>query len=90
MTTASQEPAEKPHGGAEAGGRCVLVTGGGGYIGSHAVLELLDSGFQVVVLDNLVTGFRWAKERLAWRPRHEDLRVIITDALRWKERKSNL
>ena len=42
------------------GGPCILVTGGAGYIGSHAVLELLDSGFRPVVLDNLVTGFRWA------------------------------
>ncbi|NNC73602.1 MAG: UDP-glucose 4-epimerase GalE [Sphingomonadaceae bacterium] len=38
----------------------VLVTGGAGYIGSHAVLELLDAGWPVVVIDNLVTGFRWA------------------------------
>jgi UDP-glucose 4-epimerase len=38
----------------------VLVTGGAGYIGSHAVLALLDSGWPVVVIDNLVTGFRWA------------------------------
>ncbi len=38
----------------------ILVTGGAGYIGSHAVLALLDSGFQVTVLDNLVTGFDWA------------------------------
>lgn len=38
----------------------VLVTGGGGYIGSHAVLALLDGGWPVVVIDNLVTGFRWA------------------------------
>ncbi|MEQ9663099.1 MAG: UDP-glucose 4-epimerase GalE [Parasphingopyxis sp.] len=38
----------------------VLVTGGAGYIGSHAVHALLDSGFPVVVVDNLVTGFRWA------------------------------
>ena len=37
----------------------ILVTGGAGYIGSHAVLALLDSGYGVVVLDNLVTGFDW-------------------------------
>jgi len=38
----------------------VLVTGGAGYIGSHAVLALADAGWQVCVIDNLVTGFRWA------------------------------
>ncbi len=38
----------------------VLVTGGAGYIGSHAVLALIDSGHRPVVVDNLVTGFRWA------------------------------
>ena len=38
----------------------VLVTGGAGYIGSHAVLALKDAGFNPVVIDNLVTGFRWA------------------------------
>lgn len=38
----------------------VLVTGGAGYIGSHAVLALQDSGYGVVVIDNLVTGFRSA------------------------------
>ena len=35
----------------------ILVTGGAGYIGSHMVLELVDAGEQVVVLDNLSTGF---------------------------------
>ena len=38
----------------------VLVTGGAGYIGSHAVLALRDAGWPVVVIDNLTTGFRWA------------------------------
>ena len=38
----------------------VLVSGGAGYIGSHAVLALLDSGWKVVVVDNLTTGFDWA------------------------------
>ena len=38
----------------------VLVTGGAGYIGSHMVLELLEAGERVVVLDNLSTGLAWA------------------------------
>ncbi len=38
----------------------ILVTGGAGFIGSHAVLALCDAGWPVVVIDNLVTGFRWA------------------------------
>ncbi len=39
---------------------CVLVTGGAGYIGSHAVLALKDAGWRVAVIDNLTTGFRFA------------------------------
>jgi UDP-glucose 4-epimerase len=38
----------------------VLVTGGAGYIGSHAVLALRDAGYPVAVIDNLSTGFRFA------------------------------
>ncbi|RVQ67001.1 UDP-glucose 4-epimerase GalE [Croceicoccus ponticola] len=38
----------------------VLVTGGAGYIGSHAVLALKDRGWPVAVIDNLSTGFEWA------------------------------
>lgn len=36
----------------------VLVTGGAGYIGSHTVTALLKMNYQVVVVDNLSTGFR--------------------------------
>jgi UDP-glucose 4-epimerase len=36
----------------------ILVTGGAGYIGSHAVLALQQAGYEVVVLDNLVYGHR--------------------------------
>ena len=36
----------------------ILVTGGAGYIGSHIVLELCDSGFEVIVFDDLSLGFR--------------------------------
>lgn len=38
----------------------VLVTGGGGYIGSHMVWELVDRGEKVIVLDDLSSGFDWA------------------------------
>ena len=38
----------------------VLVTGGAGYIGSHAVKALADAGLDVVVLDSLVAGHRGA------------------------------
>ncbi|MEO1069676.1 MAG: UDP-glucose 4-epimerase GalE [Cyanobacteria bacterium J06638_6] len=40
------------------GVKIILVTGGAGYIGSHAVLALKQAGYQVVILDNLVYGHR--------------------------------
>jgi UDP-glucose 4-epimerase len=43
----------------------VLVTGGAGYIGSHMVLHLTDAGEEVIVLDDLSTGFAWAVDRRA-------------------------
>lgn len=38
----------------------ILVTGGAGYIGSHAVYQLIDQGLDVVIVDNLQTGHRGA------------------------------
>lgn len=35
----------------------ILVLGGAGYIGSHTVRELIDNGSEVIVIDNLETGF---------------------------------
>ena len=38
----------------------VLVLGGAGYIGSHTAVELLDRGHEVVIADNLITGYKQA------------------------------
>lgn len=43
----------------------ILVTGGAGYIGSHAVIDLLDAGEKVVIIDDLSTGFDWAVQEPA-------------------------
>ena len=42
----------------------ILVTGGAGYIGSHACLELLNAGHEVVVLDNFANSSRTSLERV--------------------------
>ena len=38
----------------------LLVLGGAGYIGSHTAVELLDRGHEVVIADNLITGYKQA------------------------------
>ncbi|AFZ13881.1 UDP-galactose 4-epimerase [Crinalium epipsammum PCC 9333] len=50
----------------------ILVTGGAGYIGSHAVLALKCAGYDVVVLDNLVYGHRELVELL-------EVKLIVGD-----------
>lgn len=36
----------------------VLVTGGAGYIGSHCVVELIEAGYQPVVVDNFINAVK--------------------------------
>ncbi|WP_431821630.1 UDP-glucose 4-epimerase GalE [Burkholderia sp. F1] len=43
----------------------ILVTGGAGYIGSHTAVELLDHGYDVVIVDNLVNSKAEAVRRVA-------------------------
>ncbi len=43
----------------------ILLTGGAGYIGSHACVALLEAGHDVVILDNLCNSRRIAVERVA-------------------------
>lgn len=45
-------------------GSTILVTGGAGYIGSHTVVQLLDAGHQVVILDNLCNSKREVINRI--------------------------
>ena len=42
----------------------IIVTGGLGYIGSHTVVELLERGHEVFVIDNLYNAKRSVKERI--------------------------
>ena len=44
--------------------KTILVTGGAGYIGSHTTLQLLEAGFEVVVLDNLSNSHRSGLDRV--------------------------
>ena len=42
----------------------ILVTGGAGYIGSHTCVELLNAGYEVVVIDNLINSSEKSLERV--------------------------
>lgn len=64
----------------------VLVTGGAGYIGSHTVVELLEAGFDVIVLDNLVNSSEESLRRVRELTRASEQRlqfhnVDLTDGI---------
>ena len=42
----------------------ILVSGGAGYVGSHACVELIEAGYDVIVADNLVNSSREAVRRV--------------------------
>ena len=42
----------------------ILVTGGAGYIGSHTCVELLDSGYEIVIVDNFLNSKPEALNRI--------------------------
>ena len=58
----------------------ILVTGGAGYIGSHTCIELLNAGYEVVVLDNLYNSSEKALERVK-QITGKDLTFYETDIL---------
>jgi len=56
--------------------RTVLVTGGAGFLGSHLCDRLLDDGFRVIAMDNLLTGSR---DNLAHLEGRDDFRFVLHD-----------
>ncbi|PIV33796.1 MAG: NAD-dependent dehydratase [Lysobacterales bacterium CG02_land_8_20_14_3_00_62_12] len=58
--------------------RCVLVTGGAGFVGSHLCERLLACGHEVLCVDNLFTGSKRNIAHLLAHPRFEFLRHDVT------------
>lgn len=62
--------------------KTVIVTGGGGFIGSHLCERLLADGHDVICVDNFYTGLKRNVEHLIGNPRFEIIRHDITHPLR--------
>lgn len=48
----------------QAGSERILVTGGLGYIGSHTVVELINEGYDILIIDNLYNSKMKCLDRL--------------------------
>jgi len=59
----------------------VLVTGGAGFIGSHLCDKLINEGYKVICLDNLLTGSKKNIEHLLDKPNFEFIEADVTKAL---------
>ena len=58
----------------------ILVTGGAGYIGSHTTLHLLEAGYEVTVVDNLINSSPESLKRVAkLTGKGEKLRLLLAD-----------
>ncbi len=65
----------------------VLITGGAGFIGSHLCERLLKAGFEVICMDNLITG---KKENIAHLLNNRDFNFIQHDVSRYIDVKESL
>ena len=61
--------------------KSILVTGGGGFIGSHLVERLLQGGHEVICLDNFFTGSKANIRHLLGRNRFEMIRRDIVEPI---------
>lgn len=58
----------------------ILVTGGAGFIGSHTCVELLNAGYKVIILDNLINSKEASIERIK-KITDKDVQFYKTDLL---------
>ena len=68
----------------------VLVTGGAGFIGSHLCDRLIEEGYKVICLDNLLTGSRDNIKHLLDNPNFEFVESDTTDSLEDRKELSDL
>ena len=62
--TKRQKISESTMSNSSAEGKTVLVTGGAGFIGTHVCVDLLEQGYNVVVVDNLVNSSAMSLDRV--------------------------